>query len=106
MRFRKKNDPAFVVSVMTHRELRRYGENLGHAEHGEFAFYGLHVDAHRVFKHTDPMFVLYREGVEVGQLGEHDRLVIEDDGAVYPIARDAFDATYERDPNWNGGPAR
>lgn len=103
MRCRKKADPSFVVSVMTHRELRRYGENC-RGSRDEFFFHGLRVDAHRVFKHGDPMFVLYRDGVEVGQLGEHDKLVIEDGGAVYPVAHAQFEATYERDPDWTGGP--
>ena len=106
MRCRKKAEPAFVVSVMTFRELVRYAMHLGHGERGEFRFHGLRIDAHRWFKHNDPMLVLYRDGVEVGQLGEHDRLIIEDDGTAYPIAHAAFEATYERDPNWKGGPWR
>lgn len=106
MRCRKKSEPAFVVSVMTFRELVRYAMHLGHAEHGEFDFHGLHVDAHRWFKRNDPMLVLYRNGVEIGQLGEHDRLIIEDGGAVYPVAHAVFEATYERDPKWKGGPWR
>ena len=106
MRHRKKHDPGFVVSVMTHDELRRFGENMGHAECGAFPFQGHHVDAHRVFKHGDPMFVLYRDGVEVGQIGEHDMLVIEDGGNIYPVAHAKFVAEFERDPHWRGGPHR
>lgn len=106
MRCRKKSAPAFVVSVMTHRELRRFAENMGHAARGEFMFHGLRVDAHRVFKHGDPMFVLHRNGEEIGQLGEHDRLIIEDDGTAYPMPRAEFEAIFERDPSWNGGPWR
>lgn len=104
MRCRLKTDSTSVVSVMTFRELVRYGEHTGHAACGEFMFHGLRIDASRWFVHGDPMLVLYRDGVEVGQLGAHDRLIIEDDGAVYPMAHATFDATFERDPEWQGGP--
>lgn len=106
MRCRKKAEPEFVVSVMTFRELARYGENMGHAAHGSFRFHDLHVDAHRVFKHGDPMLVLYRNGVEIGQLGERDKLIVEDGGTAYPMSHAEFEATYERDPSWGGGPCR
>ena len=40
----------------------------------------------------------------VGRISEHDKLVIEDGGSVYPVMRAAFESEYELDPNWKGGP--
>lgn len=86
MRFRKKSDPAAVVSVVSFDELLRFGVAHGaNLDTGWFEFNG-----HRIVRDRDDLLV----GVARHRLRPGDVLIIEG-RRLRACAPDSFEATYE-----------